>query len=264
MAVLIQPVGSPNDASAAKHRFDWILPLIALFTVGLGLAAIAGVTIRVSVSDDSASLGFRAVQTSLPRHRLMDAGPLSLQSPIELPSPFPFTPITVTPTAGSHTTPDPQVLMDVRDPSLEPFATLWQTEVSRRFHQPVVVLLCHGGNVIGDEWMIQDFPGIGYGHNCERAERALDEEHAAYPDRQVVCLACNPLHLALHDRPWLFYSTASVWCIPDRDVMSKSDDPDELRKTDGQVILKFPNLLSDRSDADPDGVGNIFEFIQAN
>jgi hypothetical protein len=164
----------------------------------------------------------------------------------------------------THLTGEPQTILDCRDDGLAPAGILWVNEVERRFHQPVVVLLCHGGNVIPSEWVLQDNPMGVYGSRCEDALTALDQEHAMYPNRIVVCLACNPMHMAVHNRPWLYYSPSSTWIIPDRYLMSQSSDPSADSKTDGKGSTKFPNALADRSADDPNTIGNAFELVQGN
>lgn len=159
----------------------------------------------------------------------------------------------------------PNCIMDCRDPTLLDPSRLWQQEIERRFHQPTVVMLCHGGNIVANEWVLLDNPGSEtYGGQCEDTIKALDREHVEYPDRIVVCLACNPNHLAIHGRPWLYYSPASTWIIPDRFLLSNSDNATDTEKTDGSGYGRLPNVLADRSAGDPDCIGNSYELIQAN
>jgi hypothetical protein len=61
----------------------------------------------------------------------------------------------------------PRVIMEVLDPSLEQFSTMWRDEIGRRFDNAVGVL-CHGGDFVPGEWVAgtSDQPWAHVSKNC--------------------------------------------------------------------------------------------------
>jgi hypothetical protein len=168
----------------------------------------------------------------------------------------------------------PDVVVDCLDPSLAKYAPLWEKEVGRRFHN-VVAVLCHGGDQVRGNWIVLDQPGsvpaIGLVQNL------IAIEEAKYPGRMVVLLCCNPAHYVLHGFPEVYYSPASVWCEPDRDIkpsdftngnarakIDDGDDPDDYDPAPVSSSSVSPADDHSRSEEDYDTTGNIFEFLQAN
>lgn len=157
-------------------------------------------------------------------------------------------------------TSQPDVIMDVLDPSLDIYAAEWQKEIGRRFHNAVGVL-AHGGELETGRWICLD--GQTPVHLDLVADLAAREQ-AKYPGRTIVMLCCNPGHIAIHNLPGVYYATSSVWCEPDRDVPMQADtnclrtlnDPPAFEPIVGNSVV--------RSDIEPDDVGNIFEFVEAN
>ena len=150
--------------------------------------------------------------------------------------------------ATEHTS-RPAVQIVVVDDSLQQFSVLWQKEIGRRF--PIAVaILCHGGSIQEGEWVVK----APYGeHPVMKAADLVKHYQVLYPNRQIVLLACNPSHLKL-GIPGVYYSNSSVWCVPDRDIINNQTA--QYLKMDGTEIEKRDN----RSDIDPDTVGDIFEF----
>lgn len=148
----------------------------------------------------------------------------------------------------------PDVQMAVLDPSLEMFAPAWQTEISRRFHN-VVAVLVHGGDFVKGQWIVEG-PYESGGHVLIVTD-VVDEIHQRFPDRNVILLACNTGHIEIHNRPWLYYAKSSVWCIPDRATGLGEFD---MTRIDGKVTpFEFGE---NRWQSDPDIVGNVYEFVQ--
>jgi hypothetical protein len=147
--------------------------------------------------------------------------------------------------------------MDVRDASLQDSALAWQTEVHRRFSSAVVIL-CHGGAIVKDQWIIQDAPGDTY--PCEPTDKVISDERAEYPDRTIVLLACNTGNFVLHGFPNVFYATSEVWTEPDRSTSVASADC--FTTTSGHHYQR--KAFTNRSETYPDFVGNVWEFIEAN
>lgn len=163
-----------------------------------------------------------------------------------------------------HTS-SPGVIMDVRDSSLALTVPFWQTEITRRFPNAVVIL-CHGGGFTKDEWVIQDNPDGQYGTTCEHVDKVLDDERAEYPDRTIVLLSCNPCHIVLHGHPNCYYFDSSVWVIPDRFYNPGNDNPFNTMTIDrerGGYVQDPQSIISLRSTIDPDVKGNVFEAICA-
>lgn len=144
------------------------------------------------------------------------------------------------------TPPTPQVIMEVLDPSLEEFAPAWEQEIVRRFPHSVGVL-CHGGDAVHGDWLCLPFGGPG---GCEPIEWLIAREQAKYPDRTIVLLCCNVHHDLITGHKGVYYAPSSVWCVPDRAAVVSQPD--------------FRFTLDGRSIAEPDDVGNIFEFNEAN
>ena len=115
----------------------------------------------------------------------------------------------------------PAVTVEVMDPSLQGYAEAWRAEVSRRFPDAVVIL-AHGGNFAGDQWICS---ALMFGR-YSTVQDAVRFEQARYPGRTIVVLCCNPGHLKL-GIPGVFYSNDSVWCVPDR--AAQSDGPEDSR-----------------------------------
>ena len=154
------------------------------------------------------------------------------------------------------------VSMFVYDESLEDFSVAWQTELSRRFRTPTIALLLHGGGPVAKDWDVQDNSGGGYGTTAEPATALVDRIHEEHPDCIIVLLACNPSHVAIHDRPWLYYSPALTWCVPDRFVKPFVNGADVIDPTTVRDLT--PNELDNRSAQFPDAVGNAYELVEAN
>lgn len=151
---------------------------------------------------------------------------------------------------GAEHTTRPGVQVVAVDESLNQFSVMWQKEISRRFPNAVAIL-CHGGSFQEGEWVVK----APYGeHQIMKATEIVKHYQALYPNRTIVLLACNPGHLKL-GIPNVYYSHSSVWCVPDRQVMSNSEM--QFMKLDGTLA---PGSAQDRSDVDPDVVGNIWEF----
>lgn len=143
---------------------------------------------------------------------------------------------------------NPQVVMEVLDPSLEQFALPWRNEIARRFPH-AVGLLVHGGDFVQGQWIVgaSTVPG----HVTTVADQ-VERVRKLYPDRTIVLLACNTGHLKL-GIPGVFYAQSSVWCVPDRGI--KPEMLDEAGGTlDGREHSRW--------DDNPDVVGNIFEFVK--
>lgn len=155
----------------------------------------------------------------------------------------------------------PGVIMDVLDPSLEPFAVAWQTEVARRFPTNTVVVLAHGGSVVDNQWLCLAHPYST--HSIELMDDVVKDEQSRYPGRRIVLLCCNPSHLEFHNHPGVFYASGSVWCVPDRAV---SDNGLDAFKTLSRIVgvnELFPTTGLNRSASEPDNCGSIFEFNEA-
>jgi hypothetical protein len=141
--------------------------------------------------------------------------------------------------------------MEVLDPSLQGFAAGWQQEIGRRFPHSVGVL-CHGGNFVGDQWIVT---AKSFEHYLTAPDIARHMQ-AKYPDRTIVLLCCNPGHLHLNV-PGVYYAADSVWTVPDRQV---GDHPEAA----GLTLDSGYEPAMSRWSADPSVVGNIFEFLEDN
>jgi len=156
---------------------------------------------------------------------------------------------------------NPQCIMDVREIDLLPYGPAWKIEVARRFPNSVA-LLAHGGGPVKNEWLVADNPD-GVGPTADTVQTLIRNEQAEYPGRTVVLLCCNPAHYVLHGFPNVFYSTNECWCVPDRAV-SLDDYIDSLKLIDFVPNFVLPTIHHDnRSVADPDVTGNVFELIEA-
>jgi phenolic acid decarboxylase len=155
----------------------------------------------------------------------------------------------------------PRVIMEVLDPSLEQFSTMWRDEIGRRFDNAVGVL-CHGGDFVPGEWVAgtSDQP---WAHVSKMTE-VVKKYQLRHPTRTVVLVACNTGHLKL-GVPGVYYAASSVWCVPDRALTAgdfahsmprKLDDIEDFIKD----LLKPSANTPTRWQIDPDCVGNIFEF----
>lgn len=172
----------------------------------------------------------------------------------------------------ANTAGQPAVVMEVMDPSLNQYAPLWQKEIGRRFSNAVGVL-CHGGEFIEDEWIVGS---PTYGRSAQTADSLVAHFQAKYPGRTIVLLACNPGHLHLHVKG-VYHATDSVWCVPDREngkagqdlakLGERNDDKRGLPDDDGDQTPTeerghpAPEIKINRSDLEPNVVGNIFEFV---
>lgn len=120
----------------------------------------------------------------------------------------------------------PSVTVEVMDPSLTLYADAWRAEVARRFPDAVVIL-AHGGNFAGDQWICS---ALMFGR-YSTVQDAVHFEQARYPGRTIVVLCCNPGHLKL-GIPGVYYANDSVWCIPDREATSNGpEDRIKLQNT---------------------------------
>lgn len=140
---------------------------------------------------------------------------------------------------ASANTPQPQVAMEVLDPSLEQYAVAWQAEIGRRFTNAVGVL-AHGGDLEEGRWVIKSDH-----KRLETADGVVAHYQKLYPGRTIVLLSCNPGHLKLNI-PGVYHFHSSVWCVPDRAV---GNDP----------IADVAKLGTSRWQGDPEVEGNIFE-----
>lgn len=127
----------------------------------------------------------------------------------------------------------PSVVVVSLDESIVPFETAWRTEVSRRFSRAVVVAV-HGNDFVQGQWIAKD----SWNHVTPVADIARKYQ-ALFPTYTVVILSCNPDHCKL-GVPGVYYALGNVWLTPDR----ASDEAKE------------------RSAAEPDVVGNIYEFVK--
>ena len=147
--------------------------------------------------------------------------------------------------------PPPVVDVQVLDPSLEGYAAAWRTEVARRFPD-AVVLLMHGGNFVGDQWICTAKSFAMY----TTVPEVIAYEQAKFPGRTIVVLACNPGHIHLHGFPNVYIAYDSVYCVPDRAVGDNPENALELLDSGYDPALS-------RWSADPNVYGNIYEFQEA-
>lgn len=162
----------------------------------------------------------------------------------------------------------PPVVMQVLDPSLEPFAPAWQAEIGRRFPHSVGIL-CHGGYFLEGQWITSS---VQYQH-LTTVQEVVKHVQAQYPDRTIVLLACNVDHHSLNI-PGVYYAHSSVWCVPDRAITGSGLDrmmidhpcppplpiatqPAYVVQPDADVVVAEKS----RWESDPEVVGNIFEFV---
>lgn len=161
--------------------------------------------------------------------------------------------------------PQPGVVVDVMDPSLDQFANDWRVEIARRFPTNTVGVLCHGGTFLDNQWVCLAHPNSN--HPFELVDDLVKEEQARYPGRTIVLLCCNPAHLQYLGHPGVFYASGSVWCVPDR---SNVDTNPFSLATLSAVVSPFdllpdsPARVVNRSVSEPTVVGNIFEFNESH
>jgi hypothetical protein len=172
---------------------------------------------------------------------------------------LPYPPAVKTPTVAES-----GVNLFVYDDSLDQFAVDWQNELNRRFTQPTIALMCHGGGPLASEWLAEDNPGGSYGTTCELVTILVDRIHAEHKDCLVVLVSCNPNHVMLHGRPWLFISPGLVWCEPDRAVKPFVNSAETIDPPSTQPDAFDPNETDNRSVQCPTAIGNAFEFIECN
>lgn len=157
----------------------------------------------------------------------------------------------------------PDVVIETLDPSLEVYATYWQNEIGRRYHNSVGILV-HGGDFIEGQWIA----GSNYAMHRRATPMTEIVEHyqKLYPTRKVVLLACNTGHLKLGIKG-VPYATASVWCIPDRELKPEHFATATHTLNKGEILI-ITNLEPKKKieltrwQARPDVVGNIFEFVE--
>lgn len=142
----------------------------------------------------------------------------------------------------------PDVIVEVVDPSLERYAEMWRREISRRTHNAVAIL-CHGGTIENGRWIVG---AADAGYPAMPAQELVKKIQVRYPGRQVVLLSCNTAHLKLGIKGVL-YSPSPVWCIPDRELTLEMLTNGESRR-----LLDNKNRWAEY----PDAVGSIFEFVQ--
>jgi hypothetical protein len=173
----------------------------------------------------------------------------------------------------THTPLGPPVVMQVLDPSLEPYAAAWQAEIGRRFPHSVGIL-CHGGYFVEGQWLTSS---IEYRH-LTTVQEVVKHVQTQYPDRVVVLLVCNVDHHIL-GIPGVYYAHSSIWCVPDRAITGSGLDqlklcathqlPIPVRKVtpDIQPVVQphqpdADYIVAEKSrwETDPEVVGNIYEF----
>jgi hypothetical protein len=152
----------------------------------------------------------------------------------------------------------PAVIVETLDADLQPFAAYWRIETARRFPNAVAVLM-HGyaNSPLGD-WNthVDGLPAL-------HATQVLVEARKQFPDRTIVLLACNPVHVRLHGFPNTYYSPANVWCIPDKEYNPSGGVG--MIQTMAFIPFLVPKRESvNRNVLDPDAVGNIWEFVAAD
>jgi hypothetical protein len=133
--------------------------------------------------------------------------------------------------------------MEVLDPSLDQYSTMWRDEIGRRFDNAVGVLV-HGGDFVDGQWIVGSHRQPW--KHVTPIQTVVREMQAKYPDRTIVLLACNTGHLKL-GIPGVFYGSSSVWCVPDRALTpemfknglatEKIDDEDEAADSDREEPL---------------------------
>lgn len=154
---------------------------------------------------------------------------------------------------------NPRVIVEVLDPSLDQFAPLWEREIARRFDNAVAIFV-HGGDFVEGEWIV----GTSYApmRHVTPIRQIVERYRRLYPNRTVVVLACNTGHLPI-GIPGVYYARSLVWCVPDRELtheMFQSAIAGRKFLNGAAVNRKFADGMT-RWQADPDAVGNIFEFV---
>jgi hypothetical protein len=156
----------------------------------------------------------------------------------------------------------PAVIVEVADPSLVPYALMWQREIARRFPNAVGILV-HGGDVVEGQWIV----GTSYSpwRHSMLVSDLVRHYQRLHPDRTIVLLTCNPGHIRLRI-PGVYYATSDVWCVPDRELTEEMFTSGvDLCAVSAQFI-PFPVPVPSRprptrAQLKPDNVGNVFEFI---
>jgi hypothetical protein len=168
------------------------------------------------------------------------------------------------PAVPSRELPQPPVVMEVLDPSLQQYAPMWQREIGRRFPYAVGILV-HGGDFVPGQWIAGSDPTH---EHVEPMQQVVHRIQARYPDRTVVLVSCNPGHLKL-GIPGVYYGTDSIWCVPDRELTAEYfSTAREKIEWYGHPLQEDPYSLPfgnapahTRWQDDPTVLGNIFEFV---
>jgi hypothetical protein len=159
---------------------------------------------------------------------------------------------------------DRGVVMDVSDPSLQPYAAAWAVEIARRFPSNTVGCLLHGGCIIDNQWVVLSKPGTG--HPIELMADFIREEQRHYPGQRLVILACNVGHIQLHGFDNVWFSPDLTWCLPDRAVEPDTGEEQFKMLNDVRPFLfdeGRSTFLHNRWADDPLPCGNIWEFLSA-
>lgn len=161
---------------------------------------------------------------------------------------------------------DRGVVMDICDPTLEPYGQPWQTEIARRFPSNTVGVLLHGGNFLDGQWIVLSHPESQ--HPIELIADFIHEEQVHYPGQRLVILACNPGHIALHGFNNVYFSPDLTWCLPDR-AIEQDSGLDQFKMLGPSIpwvhvgLTTRPVVVHNRWQDDSGPVGNIFEFLSA-
>jgi hypothetical protein len=118
----------------------------------------------------------------------------------------------------------------------------WKIEVARRFPTALIVF-SHGG--AARTALRGSQPDWYLGPEVEGMIPTLVRDKAAelvrlYPNRVIVFISCNPSHIRLHGLPNVYYALDTVWQQTDKSGRN------------GEAIQAEPNV-----------VGNVFEFVEA-
>jgi hypothetical protein len=168
--------------------------------------------------------------------------------------------VTITlPKQAASETAQPPVIVETLDPSLDRYAEMWKTEISRRFSNAVAVFV-HGGNRIEGEWQVN----AGLGGHASTARDIVRHFQSVYPDRTVVLISCNPGHLKL-GVPGVYYAKSDVWLIPDRQTDATTNAETGTFDLPFPFPIPFvtePETRHTRWELNPEAVGSIFEFVK--
>lgn len=157
--------------------------------------------------------------------------------------------------------PSPDIVMESLDPTVLPYENLWATEITRRFHGAVGVIV-HGGDFVEGQWVV----GTSWQpwKHITPVEEVLTHFEHLYPDRTIVLVSCNPGHVHLHGHPRVWYALDSVWVFPDRAMGKETEAGAKFRTIDNNL---WAAILADndqnRWTKFPTIVGSIFEFVNA-